>query len=140
MEKTSPSKMVTTMVKPIRLMKQKLIGEPTPIPYQNLEEGMEVLYLPIQSKSEDSSSSLICFLMLFNNCISFLFRTIQLRFTNTSTRSSTITITIKDNGTKSTRITYNLSFSYKDRRSNKVNSISFIESFQIINYFLQLKD
>jgi len=49
-------------------------------------------------------------------------------------------ITIKDNGTKSTSIPYNLSFPYKDRRSNKVNSISFIKSFQIINYFLQLKD
>lgn len=93
---------------------------------------MVVLYLPIQSKSEDSSSSLACFLMLFNNRICFLFCTIQLRFTNTSTRSTAITITIKDNGTKSTSIPYNLSFSYKDRRSNKVNSISFIESFQII--------
>ena len=49
--------MATMMVKPIRLKKQKQIGEPTPIPYPNLEEGMEVLYLPIQSKSEDSSSS-----------------------------------------------------------------------------------
>ena len=101
-------------------------------------EDMVVSYLPIQSKSEDSSSSLVCFLMLFNNSISFLFCTIQLRFSNTSTRSTTIAITIKDNSTKSTSITYNLSFSYKDRRSNKVSSISFIESFQIINFFLIL--
>lgn len=36
--------MATMMVKPIRLKKQKQIGEPTPIPYPNLEEGMEVLY------------------------------------------------------------------------------------------------
>ena len=120
------------MVKPIRLKKQKQIGEPTPIPYPNLEEGMEVLYLPIQSKSEDSSSSLVCFFILFNDSVSFLFCTIQLRFTNTSTRSTTIAITIKNNGTKFTSITYSLSFPYKDRRSNKVNSISFIESFQII--------
>lgn len=93
---------------------------------------MVALYLPIQGKSEDSSSSLVCFLMLFNNSISFLLGTIQLRFTNTSTRSTTIAIAIKSNGTKSTSIPYNLSFPYKDRRSNKVNSISFIESFQII--------
>ena len=93
---------------------------------------MVVLYLPIQGKSEDSSSSLVCFLMLFNYCISFLFCTIQFRFANTSTRSTTIPITIKDNGTKSTSIPYNFSLPYKDRRSNKVNSISFIESFQII--------
>ena len=50
--------MATMMVKPIRLKKQKQIGVQTPIPYPNLEEDMEVLYLPIQSKSEDSSSSL----------------------------------------------------------------------------------
>ena len=138
--------MVTMMVKLIRLKKQKQIGEQIPIPYLNLEEDMAVLYLPIQSKSEDSSSSPIYFFMLFNNFISFLFCTIQFRFTNTSTRSTTIAITIKDNGAKSTSIAYNLSFSYKDRRSNKVNSISFIESFQIIisnrinslfNYFTQ---
>lgn len=124
--------MVTTMVKPIHLKKQKQIGAPIPILYQNLEEDMVVLYLPIQSKSEDPSSSLVCFLMLFNNSISFLLGTIQLRFTNASTRSTTVAITIKDNGTKSTCISYNLSLPYKDRRSNKVNSISFIESFQII--------
>lgn len=93
---------------------------------------MVVLYLPIQSKSEGSSPSLVCFLMLFNNHISFLLGTIQLRFTNTSTRSTTIAIAIKSNGTKSTSSPYNLSLSYKDRRSNKVNSISFIKSFQII--------
>ncbi len=93
---------------------------------------MVVLYLPIQSKSEDSSSSLVCFLMLFNNHISFLFCTIQFRFTNTSTRSTTVAITIKDNGTKSTSITNNSSFLDKDRRGNKVNNITFVKSFQII--------
>ena len=124
--------MVTMMVKLIRLKKQKQIGEQIPIPYLHLEEDMAVLYLPIQSKSEDSSSSLVCFLMPFNNRISFLFCTIQLRFANTCTRSTTIAIAIKSNGTKTTSISYNLSFLYKDRRSNKVNSISFIESFQII--------
>lgn len=41
-------------------------------------------------------------------------------------------ITIKDNSTKPISIPYNLSFSYKDRRSNKVNSISFIKPFQTI--------
>lgn len=132
MEKTLPFKMETMMVKLIRLKKQKQTGEQTPIQYQNLEEDMVVSYLPIQSKSEDSSSSLVCFLMLFNNSISFLLGTIQFRFANTSTRSTTIPITIKDNGTKSTSIPYNFSLPYKDRRSNKVNSISFIESFQII--------
>ena len=93
---------------------------------------MVVLYLPIQSKSEDSSSSLVCFLMLFNNHISFLFCTIQFRFTNTSTRSTTVAITIKDNGTKSTSITNNSSFLDKDRRGNKVNNTTFVKSFQII--------
>ena len=34
-EKTSLFKMVTMMVKPIRLKKQKQIGVQTPIPYQN---------------------------------------------------------------------------------------------------------
>ena len=62
MEKTSPSKMVTMMAKPIRLKKQKQIGEQTLMPYQNLEEGMEVSYLPAQSKSEDTSSSLVCYI------------------------------------------------------------------------------
>lgn len=95
---------------------------------------MEVLYLLIQSKSEDSSSSLVCFLILFNYCISFLFRIIQLRFTNTSTRGTTIASTIKDNGTKSISILYNLSFPYKDRRSNKENSTFFIEWLQIFAY------
>ena len=140
MARTLQFKMVTMMVLPIRLKMQKRIGKQIRTLLITTEQEWEVLYLPIQSKSEDSSSSLVCFFMLFNNSISFLLGTIQLRFTNTSTRSSTITITLKDNGTKSTGISYNLSFSYKDRRSNKVNSISFIKSFQIINYFLQLKD
>ena len=43
--------MATTMEKPIHLKKQKQTGEQTPIPYLNLEEDMEVSYLPIQSKS-----------------------------------------------------------------------------------------
>ena len=59
MEKTLPFKMETMMVKLIRLKKQKQTGEQTPIQYQNLEEDMVVSYLPIQSKSEDSSSSLV---------------------------------------------------------------------------------
>lgn len=120
------------MVLPIRLKMQKRIGKQIRTLLITTEQEWEVLYLPIQSKSEDSSSSLVCFLMLFNNSISFLLGTIQLRFTNASTRSTTVAITIKDNGTKSTCISYNLSLPYKDRRSNKVNSISFIETFQII--------
>ena len=43
--------METMMVKLIRLKKQKQTSKQTPIPYQNLEEDIEELYLPIQSKS-----------------------------------------------------------------------------------------
>lgn len=128
---TSQFKVAIMMVLPIRLKMQK--GLANQHLYAWLLQIKNGMYYIRQSKVkvEKPSSPLVCILMLFNNLLRLFFCTIQFTFTNTCSRSTTITIW-KSYCTKSTSITNNSSFLDKDRRENKVNNITFVKSFQII--------